>query len=135
VQGGSLGLVQRRQDRLVGVGHRDVETGDELDAVRRRVDAFTALVAAFGAPFDESAAFQPLQEAGHTCRTGAGHLCDVALDRTRVLSQEAERKSLLVAQFASPDPVFGDLALSPSDPADQLEAAGVRRRVLRSVHS
>lgn len=49
VQAGPLGLVQRGEDRLVGGGHRGVEAGDELDAGRRRVDAFTALVAALRA--------------------------------------------------------------------------------------
>ena len=126
VQGGPLGLVQRGEDRLVGGGHRGLEPGDELDAGRRRVDALAALVAALGAALDEAAALEPLQEARDARRARAAHLRDVALDRTGVLDQVAEHEGLLVAELAAPDPVLAGLALSPADPADQLEAAGER---------
>ncbi len=85
VQGGPLGLVERGEDRLVGGGHRGVEPGDELDARRGRVDAFAALVAALGAALDQAAPLEPLQQARDARRAGAGHLGDVALDRTGVL--------------------------------------------------
>ncbi len=81
---------------------------------RRRVDAFAALVARLGAALDEAAALEPLQQARDARGARAGHLGDVALDRTGVLDEIAEREALLEAELAGADPVLGRPCAEPT---------------------
>ena len=115
----------------------DHEPGDERDAIRCRIHAFTSLIAVLGAALNEAAPLQPLHQARDARRAGAGQLPDITLDRAGVLGEIAQHEGLRVAELALTDPVLAGLHLSPADPADDSEAGvelglGLEPGLLRS---